>query len=93
MRWKGEKLTEIGFTCSVLKDIEVFYWTVNGDIGWFEVQSSQSTSNTKVGRAALQNKSRSARFADCGNYFPARKTRRKWTGKIVVHPNRETYTY
>jgi len=25
-------LTENGFTCSVLKDIEIFYWTVNGTL-------------------------------------------------------------
>jgi len=31
--WRGRKLTEKGFSCLVLKDIEVFYWTVNGTLG------------------------------------------------------------
>jgi hypothetical protein len=60
----------------VLKDIEVFYWTVNGTFGWFEARSSQSTSDTNVAGGGRMGKRRNARFGEIGKYLLYRKCSR-----------------
>jgi hypothetical protein len=58
---------------SAFKDIEVFYWTVNGTFGWFEPRSYQSTSLTKIAGGKGMNKRGTAHFEKYGNYRPGSK--------------------
>jgi hypothetical protein len=67
-------LTDIGFNYSVFQDIEIFYWTVNGTFGWFvSVILINQLPEIKVKDEFLPDKSRTARFVKCGNYFSSRK--------------------
>ena len=71
---------------SVLKDIEIFYWTVNGTLDGLRLGPCQSTSGTNVGGGHKVDKSISARFVKCGNYLSRRKNSRD------IHQNKASLT-
>jgi hypothetical protein len=46
---RKKKLTDIGFYCLAFKDIEIFYWTVDGHWMVLRADPHQSTSRPKIG--------------------------------------------
>jgi hypothetical protein len=65
-----EKLTDIGFTCSVFKDVGNLLLDGIVDIGWFVALSYSINFITNLGGGKTLDKRETAHFTYCGNYFP-----------------------
>ena len=77
----------------VFEDIEIFYWTVNGDIGWFGCESINQLLDVKIEGGIMPGKSRTARFVKCGNYRSIRKNPCIMWEPIIKQKKIKTYTY